>query len=566
MIGQAANLSVAVASALVVGTFGVAGGAASWLAALQNDQGVNAAQADLEAADGAFFEQVSLSLADGTPADRLADLEVREVRVIRQRAPQSTFFVDRSVVTAINKRARDIRRMTVDVELRELDVAAAINKQLRDLLTAMSQDLVAARNAGIDTVAYDRAYQQGEDAAARQDVPRLAQQTLDEARAQDEALKSATAAKLAADAAFQAAHDNANYQRQRALSDLGEAHAIPALDVRAMAANIADLESRFPGAATTDDFNYFASAYAAQATPLESLLYARSNAYSLLASARGEMARAQGAGADVSADAAAIADLGGQLDRAGGLAAIQAIAGQLSFVIRDLVGLYVAARSRPFQPAGAIVDNVPFYKQVYSLSCEEAALQMALAYYGVNVSQDQVLAQIGVDRRAPYYDHGALVWGDPYASFVGNPNGYETADAGSASGYGTYYSTIAAAARVFFPGSVVQAGEGISPDAVFAAAHNRQAAVVWVAFGYQPHPMRYMRTFGGRTVMYGAPWEHAVTISGWAPGYVLINNPHSHPEWIDAGTFVAAYAMFNNMAVILDHPPPPAAPSPAPSP
>jgi uncharacterized protein YvpB len=567
VIGQAAHQSVAVASAVVVGTFGVASGGGSWLAAQQHDQGVNAAEAALHAADGAFYEQVSLSLTDGTPADRLADLEVREAKIANQPPPHATFFVDRGVVTALNRRSADIRRMTVDVELRELDVAGAINKQLRDLLAAMSQDLVAGRNAGIDTSAYDLAYQQGEDAAARQDVPRLAQKALDQTRAQDEALKAATAAKLAADAAFQAARDNANYQRQRALGDLAEAQAIPVLDVHGVAANIADLESRYPGARTLDDFNSFAAAYAAQAAPLESLLYARSNAYSLLASARGEMAKAQGAGADVSADAAAIADLAGQLDRAGGLAAIQGIAGQLSFVIRDLVALYFAARSRPFQPAGAIIDNVPFYKQIYSLSCEEAALQMALAYYGVNVSQDQVLGQIGVDRTPPHYDHGTLVWGDPYASFVGNPNGYETADAGSASGYGTYYSTIAAAAKAFLPGSVTQAGEGIPPDVVFAAAHNRQAVVVWVAFGYQPHPMHYMRTFGGRTVMYGAPWEHAVTISGWAPGYVLINNPHSHPEWIDAGTFVAAYSMFNNMAVIMDRPaPPPAAPAPASSP
>jgi uncharacterized protein YvpB len=567
VIGQAAHLSVAVASAVVVGTFGVAGSGGSWLAAQQQDQGVSATEADLHAADQAFLGQVSLSLADGTAADKLADLVVREARIINQPPPRATFFVDRNVVTAINKRSGDIRRLTVDVELRELDVAGGLNKQLRELLTAMSQDLVAGRNAGIDTSAFDLAYQQGQDAAARQDIPRLAQKALDDTRGQDVALKAATASKVAADTAFQAATDNANYQRRRALGDLAEAKAIPVLDVRGVAANIADLESRFPGAKTLDDFNNLAAAYAAQAGPLESLLYARGNAYSLLATARQEMAKAQAAGADVSADAARIADLSNQLDQAGGLFGIQAVAGQLSFVIRDLVGLYFAARARPFQPAGAIIDNVPFRHQIYSLSCEEAALQMALAYYGVNVSEDQILGQIGVDRRLPYYDRGTLVWGDPYANFVGNPNGYETADAGSASGYGTYYSTIAAAAKAFLPGSVVQAGEGISPDTIFAAAHNRQAVVVWVAYAYQPHPMRLMRTFAGRTVMYGAPWEHAVTISGWAPGYVLINNPLTHPEWIDASTFAAAYGMFNNMAVILDRPPAAQpAPQPAPSP
>ena len=342
------------------------------------------------------------------------------------------------------------------------------------------------------------------------------------------------------------------------------------LDIHDVAAAIADLEARFPGAKTTDDFHSFAAGYAADARTLENLLYSRSNAYSLLASARAELAKAQGAGADVTIDAGRIRDLSNQLDRASTLAAIQAVAGPLSFVIRDLEGLYFEARSRPFVPAGAINYGVPFFKQVYSLSCEAASLQMALAYYGVNPGQDAILfGQIGVDSTQPHYESGTLVWGNPYNSFVGNYNGYENADSGTASGYGTYWPTIARAANHFLPGSVDvargQAGEGISPDTIFAAAHNRQPVVAWVAFAYRPHEMQYMRAWDGSNdhIMYGAPWEHAVTISGWAPGYLLINNPHSHPEWIDAGTFEAAYGMFNNMAVIL-RPPTAAFPAPAP--
>ena len=357
--------------------------------------------------------------------------------------------------------------MTVDVELRELDVEVALNRQLRDLLSAMTQDLMAARNAGVDTTAYDHVYLQGEDAAAREDVPKVAQQTLDGTRVQDDALKSATAVQVAANeaaaaaaAAFQAARDNASYQRGRALDDLAHARAIPVLDVNGVAAALADLESRFPAAQTMDDFNNFGAAYAAQARTLENLLYSRANASSLLGSAEQQMAKAQGAGADVSADAGRIADLANQLAGASNLGAIQAIAGGLSQVIRDLVALYFEARSRPFQPAGAIIDNVPFSKQVYSLSCEAASLQMALAYYGVNVSQDQILAEMGEDRRPPMYDNGTLVWGDPYQTFVGNPNGYETANPGDPnSGYGTYWPTIKAAALAFLPGSVAQAGE-----------------------------------------------------------------------------------------------------------
>ena len=90
------------------------------------------------------------------------------------------------------------------------------------------------------------------------------------------------------------------------------------------------------------------------------------------------------------------------------------------------------------------VLNVPWNKQVYHLSCEEASLRMALAFEGIATTDDAILKIIGTDSRPAYFEpSGALRWGDPYASFVGNPNGSEVA----LTGYGTYYSTIARAAR-----------------------------------------------------------------------------------------------------------------------
>jgi uncharacterized protein YvpB len=564
---------VIVAAVQVVGTFGAAGGVGGWVAAQQQHQGVGAAQADLQAADSSFQRQVRESLDDGTAAASMAELQAREARVMRAPQPQPRFFVDRSIIMALGDRVAGVRRLTIDVQLREIDAEIALNHQLRDLLAAMSQDLVGAKDAGLETTEYDSFYALALQAAEREQIPRLAQRMVDGTRAKDDALKSVTAARVAANAAasaaaaaLQAARDNANYQRRRALSDLAQAQAIPVLDVHDVAAAIADLESRFPAAQSIDDFDSFSAGYSADARTLETLLFTRSNAYNLLGSARVSLGRAQQAGADVAVDAARLGDLAGQLDRAPNLSAIQAVAGQLSFVIRDLEGLYFEARSRPFQPAGAIIANVPFTKQIYSLSCEAASLQMALAYFGIGASQDTILGVIGVDRTPPYYDgNGTLHWGDPYQSFVGNPNGYEGAGSGAASGYGTYYSAIARAATTL-GGHVAQAGEGIPPSAIYAAAHNREPVVAWVAFAYQPHPMHYMIAFDGRTVMYGAPWEHAVTISGWAPGYLLINNPHSHPEWVEAGTFEAAYGMFNDMAVVLTTAPPPPPPPPPPSP
>src|SRR5207245_7911193 len=69
------------------------------------------------------------------------------------------------------------------------------------------------------------------------------------------------------------------------------------------------------------------------------------------------------------------------------------------------------------------ISGVPYDQQVYELSCEEAALQMALARQGVNVSQGQILQADGIDARHGYTDsHGVVHWGNPNARFVGDPN------------------------------------------------------------------------------------------------------------------------------------------------
>ena len=82
-----------------------------------------------------------------------------------------------------------------------------------------------------------------------------------------------------------------------------------------------------------------------------------------------------------------------------------------------------------------IISGVAFYYQNRSLSCEEAATSMALTHQGIYVSQDQILAELGADRRGMYVDaSGRVRWGNPYQTFVGNVNGSES----NYTGYGTY--------------------------------------------------------------------------------------------------------------------------------
>src|ERR671936_1481492 len=86
-----------------------------------------------------------------------------------------------------------------------------------------------------------------------------------------------------------------------------------------------------------------------------------------------------------------------------------------------------------------LVPGVVYSAQTHKLSCEAAALQMALSHEGVNVSQDDVLALIPVDKRSPESDADGMHWGNPFTTFVGDVDGSEV----DGSGYGTYFPTIA---------------------------------------------------------------------------------------------------------------------------
>ena len=195
---------------------------------------------------------------------------------------------------------------------------------------------------------------------------------------------------------------------------------------------------------------------------------------------------------------------------------------------------------------GRVLD-VPSYRQVFNLSCEAAALQMALASRGISSTQADILTNIGVDYRGAYRDRNGFHWGDPYSSFVGNPNGSENND----SGYGTYFPTIAAVASRY--GAHVRfADEGYPASAVYGDVLGGHPVVAWVSVDYAAHANTAYTAFDGRAVQFGSPYEHAVVVSGVSTDSVLVNDPIRGRIWISKGAFERAFAVFRNMAVVID--------------
>ena len=189
---------------------------------------------------------------------------------------------------------------------------------------------------------------------------------------------------------------------------------------------------------------------------------------------------------------------------------------------------------------------VPIYYQEYTLSCEESALRMALASEGINVTDAQVLQIIGADTTSAYVDSAGLHWGDPYTSFVGSPSGSQV----TRTGYGTYYPTIAKAATAL-GGTVLAAGEGITPAAVYADVLGGHPVVAWVTYQWVSAQRSDYTAFDGKVIPYAGPVEHAVTVVGVTSTDVIINNPDFGREVISKSVFEASYSTYNNMAVVL---------------
>src|SRR2546428_3345120 len=110
-----------------------------------------------------------------------------------------------------------------------------------------------------------------------------------------------------------------------------------------------------------------------------------------------------------------------------------------------LVGLFAilatlfVASPQP-QPTERVL-NVGWAHQAHNLSCEAAALRMALAYYGISADELTLIGYMTRDSRPARFDAAGrlILWGDPAKGFVGNPDGHIE----RYTGYGVYNEPVA---------------------------------------------------------------------------------------------------------------------------
>ena len=203
------------------------------------------------------------------------------------------------------------------------------------------------------------------------------------------------------------------------------------------------------------------------------------------------------------------------------------------------------------RPTARVLD-IKLHLQQHNLTCEAAALTMALSYEGISVDEMTLIGYMTNDARPAKLDAQGhlLAWGDPAESFVGNPDG----NIQRYTGYGVYFGPVAAAAQragvhVIAAGGGLY-GSGIAPSDVYDAVLGGHPVVAWISNTYRTVPLSQYTAYDGATAYYTLT-EHAVTVIGVRPDAVLINDPWYGQHWHPKAQFEAAYATFQQMAVVI---------------
>ena len=185
--------------------------------------------------------------------------------------------------------------------------------------------------------------------------------------------------------------------------------------------------------------------------------------------------------------------------------------------------------------------KVPVYLQKYTLSCEVAALRMALNFKGANVSEDDLIPKVGTDNTP----HIGDTWGNPYNAFVGNIRGTQMKD-----GYGVYWGPIARAARDY---RNAQEFEGWTIEALTGTIKDGNPVVIWV-YSHFGTPTSWNTPDG--TKIYAVRDEHAVTAVGFVgpatnPTQIIINDPLVGQVYWSRATFDKKWNIFNRSGVVI---------------
>jgi uncharacterized protein YvpB len=193
------------------------------------------------------------------------------------------------------------------------------------------------------------------------------------------------------------------------------------------------------------------------------------------------------------------------------------VPGNARLRVRHALAAHETRVDLPASPLRTTIALRPV-RQVLHNDCEATALSMLLAAADVRAGQLELqkrLPRSGPLDPEPVEGSRLFRWGDPERGFVGRPAG-----GGPEGGFGVYEPPVRALA-VHYGLHLVDL-HGRSVTAVRAAVLAGRPVLAWV--GLAAGPYLSWLTPSNREITVNLN-EHAVTLVGAGPGYVLVNNP-----------------------------------------
>ena len=126
--------------------------------------------------------------------------------------------------------------------------------------------------------------------------------------------------------------------------------------------------------------------------------------------------------------------------------------------------------------------NIKHIPAEYNLSSQAASLQMALAHYQIEVSQDEILEKIGYSTPLQPQKIGQeVIWGDPTEGFLGNINGIfgstQTSSIEYSTGWGVDSQPVLKVAKNFLENSHILVDGSISE--IKQSIANQHPVIIW---------------------------------------------------------------------------------------
>ncbi|NTU70084.1 hypothetical protein HGB13_04715, partial [bacterium] len=203
--------------------------------------------------------------------------------------------------------------------------------------------------------------------------------------------------------------------------------------------------------------------------------------------------------------------------------------------------------------AQTVTLNVPSYRQTHMYSCMASASRQALAYRGVNVSEDTILSKIGYDStpfQGTWKDPNAI-WGNPYSGVVGNVDGKS---GGVNWGYGAYWTPTSQAISNWRANEIKS---GWSVQGIAQEIANGNPVIIWWVNGVWPAYEVYWKTSGGQSIR-GVNSLHVQVVKGFTgtvdnpTSFIVNDSGYGYPSrTFDVNTFKAKWSWFGNTAIVV---------------